>query len=147
MADGFVTRVRTRGYEVDSNGHIAGSVLLQYGQHARWECLHAAGVDQQRLREQGLGPVSLEERIQYHEELRAGEEVDVSCTFSWDDGKTFRIHQQLRRTDGTLCAEITNVGGLLDLAQRRLVSDPATRWRAAAARPELLGLDATTPSP
>lgn len=67
----------------------------------------------------------------------------MSCTFSWDGGKTFRIHQRLRRSDGTLCAEITNIGGLLDLKQRRLINDPAAQWRAAAQRPQLLGLDAT----
>lgn len=46
MDDVFQVRVVGRGYEVDANGHVAGVVLMQYGQHARWECLRAAGVDQ-----------------------------------------------------------------------------------------------------
>ena len=88
MDDPFVVRVEARGYEVDANGHVAGTVLLQYAQHARWECLRAA-----------------------------------------------------RRTpDGTLAAEVTNVGGLMDLTQRRLIADPGRLWRSAASRPELLGL-------
>ncbi len=78
MDDRFVVRIEARGYEVDANGHVAGSVLLQYAQHARWECLRAAG--------------------------------------------------------------ITNVGGLLDLTQRRLINDPGRMWRSAASAPELLGL-------
>ena len=41
----FTVRIVSRGYEVDSNGHVAGTVLLQYGQHARWECMRAAGID------------------------------------------------------------------------------------------------------
>lgn len=138
--DQFRVRVAVRGYEVDANGHVAGTVLLQYGQHARWECLRAAGVDQAELLAAGIGPVSLEEHIHYHHELRAAQEVDVSCTYVWGEGKTFRVEQELRDTHGTLVAEITNVGGLLDLTERRLVAEPRSRWRSVAARPELLGL-------
>lgn len=140
MDDRFMVRVEARGYEVDANGHVAGSVLLQYAQHARWACLKAAGIDQAVLREQGIGPVSLEERIRYHREVYAGDEVDVSCVFVWGDGKTFRIEQEIRTPDGTLTAEITNVGGLLDLTRRRLIDDPGQAWRSAASAPELLGL-------
>ena len=140
MDDRFVVRVAARGYEADVNGHVAGSVLLQYGQHARWECLRAAGVDQGDLVSKGIGPVSLEERIRFHHEIRPGEDVEVSCLFVWGTGKSFRIEQEIRMTDGTLAAEITNIGVLLDLGRRRLVPDPGDIWRSAAKAPELLGL-------
>jgi acyl-CoA thioester hydrolase len=140
MADPFAVRIAARGYEADSNGHVAGTVLLQYGQQARWECLRAAGIDQSELLASGIGPVSLEERIRFHHELRPGEEVEVSCSFVWGEGKTFRVEQELRRSDGSLVAEVINTGGLLDLDERRLISDPAARWRSVATAPELLGL-------
>jgi acyl-CoA thioester hydrolase len=140
MADPFTVRIAARGYEVDSNGHVAGTVLLQYGQHARWECLRAAGVDQGKLGTRGIGPVSLEERIRFHHELRGGEEVDVSCQFVWGGGKTFRVEQQIRRSDGTLVAEVTNVGGLIELGERKLMPEPGEVWRSLAETPELLGL-------
>jgi acyl-CoA thioester hydrolase len=139
MADPFAVRIAARGYEADSNGHVAGTVLLQYGQQARWECLRAAGIDQSELLASGIGPVSLEERIRFHHELQPGEEVEVSCSFVWGEGKTFRVEQELRRSDGTLIAEVTNTGGLLDLDERRLIADPAARWRSVATAPELLG--------
>jgi acyl-CoA thioester hydrolase len=142
MADPFAVRIAARGYEADSNGHVAGTVLLQYGQHARWECLRAAGIDQSELLATGIGPVSLEERIRFHHELRPGEEVEVSCSFVWGEGKTFRVEQELRRSDGTLVAEVTNVGGLLDLERRQLIADPAARWLSVAKAPEVLGLTA-----
>lgn len=88
----------------------------------------------------GVSPVSLEERIRFHREVRAGEEIDVSCSYIWGDGKTFRVEQELRHADGTLIAEITNVGGLLDLQRRRLVPEPGERWRAVAANADVLGL-------
>ena len=140
MGDRFVVRIGARGYEVDANGHVAGSVLLQYAQHARWECLRAAGIDQASLRGQGIGPVSLEERIRFHREVCAGDQVDVSCVFVWGEGKTFRVEQEIRTPDWALAAEVTNVGGLLDLTQRRLINDPGRIWRSAASTPELLGL-------
>lgn len=140
VSDHFAVRVTARGYETDFNGHVSGTVLLQYGQHARWECLRAAGVDQGRLRDQGIGPVSLEERIRFHAEVRAGEEVGVSCAFAWGTGKSFRVEQEIRKADGTLAAEITNVGGLMDLKSRRLIPDPGQAWRSAATSPRLLGL-------
>jgi acyl-CoA thioester hydrolase len=136
----FTVCIVARGYEVDSNGHVAGTVLLQYGQHARWECMRAAGIDQAGLAAKGIGPVSLEERIRFHHEIQAGQEVAVSCKFTWGDGKSFRIEQEIRLPDGTLAAEITNVGGLLDLKDRRLVPDPRQVWRSVAGAPQLLGL-------
>ena len=140
MDDRFSVRVAARGYEADVNGHVAGSVLLQYGQHARWECLRAAGVDPGDLISKGIGPVSLEERIRFHREVRPGEEVEVSCVFVWGAGKSFRVEQEIRMTDGTLATEITNTGGLLDLRNRRLLPDPGLIWRSAAKAPGLLGL-------
>ena len=136
----FTVRIAARGYEVDSNGHVASAVLLQYGHHARWECLRAAGIDQAGLAAKGIGPVSLEERIRFHHEIHAGQEVVVSCTFTWGDGKSFGIEQEIRLPDGTLVADITNVGGLLDLKDRRLVRDPDQIWRSIAGAPEFLGL-------
>jgi acyl-CoA thioester hydrolase len=136
----FTVRIAARGYEVDSNGHVAATVLLQYGLHARWECLRAAGIDQASLVARGIGPVSLEERIRFHHELYAGQEIIASCTFSWGAGKSFRIEQEIRLPDGTLIAEITNVGGLLDLKDRKLVPGPDQIWRSIASAPEFLGL-------
>jgi acyl-CoA thioester hydrolase len=139
MREPFRTRIAARGYEVDANGHVAGSVLLQYSQHARWECLRAAGIDQHALLANGIGPVSLEENIRYHREVRAGDELDVTCTVVFGDAKTYRVEQELRRTDGVLVAEVSSIGGLLDLADRRLIPNPAERWLALATTPSQLG--------
>jgi len=136
----FTARIAARGYEADSNGHVAGTVLLQYGQHARWEGMRAAGIDQAGLAARGIGPVSLEERIRFHHEIQAGQEVAVPCKFTWGDGKPFRIEQDIRLPDGTLAAEITNAGGLLDLKDPRLVPDPRQVCRPVAVAPQLLGL-------
>jgi acyl-CoA thioester hydrolase len=41
---------------------------------------------------------------------------------------------------GTLVAELTTVAGLLDLAGRRRIPDPAGHVRSLASVPEVLGL-------
>ena len=140
MTGTFTVRVAVRGYELDSQGHLNSAVYHQYGDHARWECLRAAGISLDELIATGIGPVTLENTIRYHCELRAGDEVDISCAFDWGEGRTFRTRQELRRADGALAADITSLGGLMDLKERRLVPDPGSRWRALAETPELLGL-------
>ncbi|MER6157722.1 acyl-CoA thioesterase [Streptomyces sp. NPDC001868] len=140
MAEPFSVPVTVRGYETDVQGHLNQSVYLQYGEHARWSLLQAAGIRQADLMANGVGPVALETTISYRRELLAGDEVEVTCVFVWGEGKTFRIEQTVRRTDGTVAAEITGVGGLMDLKIRKLVADPREQFRALAKDPTLFGL-------
>ncbi|MEV4439483.1 thioesterase family protein [Streptomyces sp. NPDC049577] len=140
MSEPFSVAVTVRGYETDSQGHLNTSVYMQYAEHARWCALEAGGIRQSALLEKGVGPVNLETNLRFHRELRAGDEVRVSCAFRYDGGKTIRIEQRIVKADGTLAAEVTSVGGLLDLAERRLVADPASWFRALASDPEPLGL-------
>ena len=141
MAEPFAVRVRVRGYELDLNGHLNQAVYLQYAEHARWELLRAAGIGPEELRAAGIGPVVLETTIRYHRELRDGDEVDVSCAFSWGSGKTFQVIQEIRTADGVLAAEVRAVSGLLSMSARRLAADPGARLRELATAPALLGLD------
>ena len=136
----FTARFTVRSYELDQNGHLNGAVYVQWADHARWECSQAAGVSVDELVASGVGPVNLETTLRFHRELRAGAEVEVSCAFEWGEGKTMRVIQEFRTADGTLVAELVSVGGLLDLHERRLVSDPRERWRGLARDPGLLGL-------
>jgi acyl-CoA thioester hydrolase len=140
VAEQFSVAVTVRGYETDVQGHLNQSVYLQYAEHARWSLLHAAGISQAELMGKGVGPVTLETTISYKRELRAGDEVEVTCGFVWGAGKSFRVQQTIRKSDGTVSAEITAVGGLLDLKERKLVADPREYFRVLAADPRLFGL-------
>jgi len=140
MSEPFSVRVSVRAYELDGNGHVNNVVYLQYAEHARWEFLRAAGIDEQKFGAEGVGPVFLETVIRYRGELYYGDTVDISCAMEWGQGKTFRVPQRIRRDDGTTIAEIDSVGGLIDLGTRRLVPEPGKRYRAIATSPEVLGL-------
>ncbi|CAL9634155.1 acyl-CoA thioesterase [Streptomyces sp. enrichment culture] len=140
MSEPFSVPVTVRGYETDTQGHLNQSVYLNYAEHARWSMLQAAGIRQADLVARGVGPVALETTIRFRRELLAGDEVTVTCAFEWGEGKTFRIRQLVTKTDGTVAAEVEAVGGLMDLKQRRLVPDPAQRFKELAAEPGLFGL-------
>ncbi|WP_019071186.1 MULTISPECIES: acyl-CoA thioesterase [Streptomyces] len=140
MSEPFSVPVTVRGYETDSLGHLNQSVYLQYAEHARWELLQAAGVGQAELLAEGIAPVVLETTIRYLRELRAGEDVEVSCVFEWGEGKTFRVTQTITKTDGTVSAEVASVGGLLDLKERRLTAQPREYFKQLTTDPGLFGL-------
>ena len=76
---GYRIPIAVRSYELDANGHVTRTAYLQYAEHARWEYSRAAGVEQADVYAAGIGPVTLEETIRYHRELRAGDELSVSC--------------------------------------------------------------------
>lgn len=133
-------RFAVRSYELDTNHHLASTVYLQYAEHARFACGQAAGLSPAQLLSDGLGPINLETTLRHHSELRADDEVDVSCTFVWGPGKTHRVEHILHKPDGTLVAEITSISGLLDMRTRRLVADAADQLRSRATKPELFGL-------
>ncbi|MEV6298951.1 acyl-CoA thioesterase [Actinoplanes sp. NPDC051861] len=141
MADLFQVRVAVRGYELDLQGHVNQAVYLQYGEHARWQCFLAAGLSPEVLVGAGVGPVVLETTIRYLKELRAGDELDVSCRFLWSGGKTFQVEQDYVRIDGTPVARVTGVAGLMDRATRRLVADPVEKLRELATDVTYLGID------
>jgi len=140
VSEPYSVPVTVRGYETDALGHLNQSVYLQYAEHARWSILQAAGVGPSELLAKGVGPVVLETTIRYARELRAGDEVAVTCAFEWGDGKTFRVAQTITKTDGTVSAQVQSVAGLMDLKERRLVSDPRSYFRALTNAPELFGL-------
>ncbi|GKQ36116.1 thioesterase family protein [Streptomyces sp. A012304] len=140
MSEPFSVRVTVRGYETDVQGHLNQAVYINYAEHARWSLLQAAGITQAGLIGRGIGPVALETTIRYKRELLAGDEVDVTCAFTWGRGKTFRIEQTIRKADGTVAAELTAVGGLLDLKERRMVTDPQDYFKELASNPALFGL-------
>jgi acyl-CoA thioester hydrolase len=140
VTEPFSVPVTVRGYETDVQGHLNQSVYLNYAEHARWSLIKAAGISQAGLIARGVGPVALETTIRYRRELLAGDEVEVTCGFVWGEGKTFRMEQTIRKTDGTVAAEITAVGGLMDLRERRLVADPREYFKELASDPGLFGL-------
>lgn len=55
MGDPFQVRIKVRGYELDTQGHVNQAEYLHYAEHARWELLQAAGITQDTLAAQASG--------------------------------------------------------------------------------------------
>lgn len=140
MTEPYAVKVTVRGYETDALGHLNQSVYLQYAEHARWSVLQDSGVSPSDMLAKGVGPVVLEQTIRYKRELRAGDETEVTCSFVWGEGKTYRLEQTIRRTDGTVAAEISVLCGLMDLKERRLVANPRAIFETMAADAKAFGL-------
>jgi acyl-CoA thioester hydrolase len=140
VSDEFFVRFRVRGYEVDTQGHLNWAQYLHYAEQSRWECLTAAGITQDALLASGIGPAALDVQVKFRRELRGGDEIDVGCVFEFGGGKTFQVRHDFRRPDGLLAAQMTSTNGFLDLAERRLVAEPAERLRALATDPAILGI-------
>ncbi|WP_194918531.1 acyl-CoA thioesterase [Catenulispora rubra] len=136
----FSVPVTVRGYELDTQGHLNQAVYLQYAEHARWELLRAAGIRQNDLIAGGIGPIVVEVNVKFLRELRGADEVDVTCELIWAEGKVYQFKQQILKKDGTVCADIVVVGGILDLQARKLVPNPAERLAAVASDPGFLGI-------
>src|SRR5581483_3051843 len=107
MSEPFSLRITVRNYEIDQLGHVNQAVYHQYAEHARVELFRRAGVPvSSEMVRAGAAPVLLESTIRFRRELRLGDEVDVTASVVFGDGKTFRMPSTIVRTDGTVSAEI-----------------------------------------
>jgi acyl-CoA thioester hydrolase len=117
-------KIEVRGYELDPLGHVNHSVYHQYAEVARTKGFVAAGCDWDALYTRRTAPVLLSTTVNFRRELRGHDEVEVSCTAKFSDGKTFTLEQMITRADGTLSAEVYCVMGMMDLDARKLHADP-----------------------
>ncbi|MET4645696.1 acyl-CoA thioester hydrolase [Streptomyces atratus] len=136
----FFVDVTVRGYELDTQGHLNRAVYPQYAEHARWSLLRAAGLPQEKLLAGGVGPVALEVTVKFLRERHDDERARVTCQFVYGSGKTFEVVQKIIKEDGTVAAEVTGVAGMLELAARRLIADPAGHLASLAGDPDLLSV-------
>ena len=131
----FRTRIKVRHYELDTLGHLNHAVYHSYGEVSRLELMEKAGALNAIS---GFAAVLLESHIVFRREIRAGEELDVTCDVKFGSGKTFSMDTNIYKADGTLAAEITCTLGLMDLERRKLVADPRGRFAEAGADMKLL---------
>ncbi|WP_026467769.1 acyl-CoA thioesterase [Amycolatopsis alba] len=117
----FTFALTPRRAETDFNGHVTAIAYHDWADRARVAYLRRAGVT---FVQGDFGPVLLEARINYLNEVRFGDEITVSVEPDFGAGKTWRVHQRFLRSDGVLAARIESTWGLLDHRTRRLTEDP-----------------------
>ncbi|KOX03197.1 hypothetical protein ADK66_28770 [Micromonospora sp. NRRL B-16802] len=138
------THIIIRSDDIDSNGHVRGSQYLSYAVHARWSALAEAGLSVKKLAAAGFGPVELDVSIKYRRELMLGDEIDVETRFEYPSPKIVKVVQStIRRSDGTVAAEVTSLTGLMNLTERKLVDNAAAVWRRFLREPSIVDLPLT----
>jgi acyl-CoA thioester hydrolase len=139
VADGesapFTIRITVRAYELDSLGHLNQAVYHSYAEHARSELLRAVGLPIDRVLAAGVAAVLLTGQMRYLRELRADDEVDVSATMRFGEGKTFHVDSVITKSDGTVSAEFSGTFGLMDLTARKLLAQPRERLEKLSSDP------------
>jgi acyl-CoA thioester hydrolase len=111
---------------LDANAHMANRAYLDLAADVRVAYFATAGFSIDKFARLQFGPVIRREELEYFRELRLLDEVRVSLLLSGlsEDASRFRLRNEFRRSDGTLIAQLTSLGGWLDLRVRRLLVPP-----------------------
>lgn len=78
------SRIKARGYELDSYGHVNNAVFFNYFEQARWELFQDKGLLEQ-LTSSGLFLVVVEVNIRYQHEVKLGDEVEITTALRRDE--------------------------------------------------------------
>lgn len=120
----FRIPIVVRSYELDALGHVNHAVYHQYAEVARMNGFRAAGCDWDGLTGRRAAPVLLSTTVNFRRELRANEEIEVTCEVKFGTGKTFNVDSIITKADGTVAAEVYCIVGVMDLEARKLFPDP-----------------------
>jgi acyl-CoA thioester hydrolase len=84
-------------WHCDHMGHM--NVMWYVGKfdEATWQLFASVGLPSSRLRQEGIGLVAVEQRIEYKRELLAGDTISIRSTF-----------QEVREKSLIFCHEMTN---------------------------------------
>ena len=77
-------RIRARGYELDSYGHVNNAVFYNYFEQARWELFQEKGL-LEAINSKKLFLVVTEVNIRYQHELKLGDEVEIITAVKKDE--------------------------------------------------------------
>ena len=125
--ESFECHFEVRWTDLDGNRHVRNTAFSEYATHTRFRLLAAHGFDQAQLETLRFGPVMMREEIRYRREVLFGDAlvVDVRCAGLSADSSQWRVHQDVRRSDGREAAVLTIQGGWIHLDTRKLVVPPA----------------------
>jgi acyl-CoA thioester hydrolase len=127
---GYRIPITVRSYELDALGHVNHAVYHQYAEVARMTGFTAAGCDWDGLMDDRVAVVLLSTTVNFRGELRAHDEIEVTCRLKFGTGKTFNIESMIIKADGTVAAEVYCIVGLMDLDARKLLTDPRAALEA-----------------
>jgi acyl-CoA thioester hydrolase len=138
MPELYIARFNARWADMDFNQHLRNAAFLGYAEDTRIQFMTAHGFPAHELTRLQMGPVVLEDRLQYKRELKLLEafRVDLAVAAITDDGRRMKVRNRFfREADEVLCATVESVVLWFDLAARAPTPPPealARLWLEAA---------------
>ena len=128
-------------WHCDHMGHM--NVMWYVGKfdEATWQLFASVGLPSSRLREEGIGLVAVEQRIEYKRELLAGDTISIRSTFQEVREKVLTFsHEMTNQETQELAARTFLTGVCIDINTRKARPLPTDiRERIAAAGCPTLG--------
>ena len=122
---------------MDWNSHMANTAYLNKVVDARVLALAERGFPIEEFVRLRLGVVIMKDELEYRREVKWMEEIDITFALAGiaEDGSRFMVKNEIRRTDGELCARVTSTGGFMNLDARKLVAPPTAVLEAYRSLP------------
>jgi acyl-CoA thioester hydrolase len=138
MAEPILTYLGTiYPWHCDHMGHM--NVMWYVGKfdEATWQLFASVGLPSSRLRQEGIGLVAVEQRIEYKRELLAGDTISIRSTFQEVREKALLFsHEMTNQETQEVAARTFLTGVCIDLKTRKarpLPSDVRERIAAVSA--------------
>ena len=138
MAEPILTYLGTiYPWHCDHMGHM--NVMWYVGKfdEATWQLFASVGLPSSRLRQEGIGLVAVEQRIEYERELLAGDTISIRSTFQEVREKALLFsHEMTNQETQELAARTFLTAVCIDLKTRKarpLPTDIRERIAAASA--------------
>jgi acyl-CoA thioester hydrolase len=136
-------RATVRWSDLDANGHLRNTAYSDLATDARLVFFAEHGFALERLRDLGIGPVILAERLTYRREVRLGEEltVDFAVAALSSDASRGTVESRIRKRSGEAAAVVAVEAGWLSLDRRKLVAPPEEVARLLFSAPRTPGFE------
>ncbi|AUN98565.1 acyl-CoA thioesterase [Bacteriovorax stolpii] len=114
---------------LDTFGHVNNAVYLELYEEARWDFITKNKLGLKEILETKVGPVLLDLNLTFKAELKNREKIKIVSQARPEMRNKFVmiLDQKMIKEDGKVASTLTLSVGMMDLAQRKLIS-PSTEW-------------------
>lgn len=116
-------------HHLDTFGHVNNAKYLELYEEARWDFITKNNLGLKEIMATKIGPVLLEANITFKAELKNREKIKVISQARPEMRNKYIMimDQKMIKEDGKVASTLTLSVGMMDLAQRRLIS-PTVEW-------------------
>jgi acyl-CoA thioester hydrolase len=127
MEKPFEVNFFARWGDMDFNAHMKNTAYLDFSADVRMLYFSQNGFSMREFERLRLGPVILQDTLEYYRELRMLEKFKVNLKVAGmsEDASRFRMCNEFFKEEGKIAARVTSLGGWFDLAARKMTTPPS----------------------